>query len=429
LVALSFAVLVVVGTLVLLLPVMRAGPAAPDLLTAFFTATSAVTVTGLSTVSVDEYWSPAGQGVILALIQVGGLGILTVASVSLQLVGQRLGLRRRLEAQTEGNLGPASVSTSVGKIIAVALVVEALTVAALTGRYLTKGLALDDALWEGTFHGVSAFTGAGFALRSSSFIPDAHDPWVLVPVSVAALVGSIGFPVVFELLRRVRPKRWSLHTKLTLSTTGALFGVGAVLLLALEWANDATLGPKGVLDKVGTALFHSLMPRSAGFNSLDMGQARESTLLVTDILMFIGGGSASTAGGIKVTTFALLAAVILAELRGHDDTVVFSRRVPPQAVRQALVVALVSLGAVVSVTLVLEATTPFTLSQTLFETTSAFSTNGLSTGITADLPPHAQVLLALLMYLGRVGPLTLGAALALRSRRVYRHVEERPLLG
>lgn len=425
----SFAVLVVLGTLLLLLPVMREGSGSPDLLTAFFTATSAVTVTGLSTVELETYWSAAGQGVILALIQVGGLGILTIASVSLQLVGQRMGLRRKMEAQTEGNLGPASIGSGVGRILAVALVVEVLVVIALTARYLTRGLPFGEALWEGTFHGISAFTGAGFALRSSSFIPDAHDPWVLVPVAVAALVGSIGFPVLFELMRRTKPRRWSLHTKLTLSTSGVLLAVGTLAFLALEWSNDATLGDKGLLGKAGTSLFHSLMPRSAGFNSLDMGDTRESTLLVTDILMFIGGGSASTAGGIKVTTFALLAAVIVAELRGHDDTVVFSRRVPPQAVRQALAIALVSLGAVVVVTLVLEATTTFTLSQTLFETTSAFSTNGMSTGITAALPPHAQVLLALLMYLGRVGPLTLGTALALRTRRAYRHVEERPLLG
>jgi Trk-type K+ transport system membrane component len=221
-----------------------------------------------------------------------------------------------------------------------------------------------------------------------------------------------------------------MHTKITVGTTAVLLAAGALAITAAEWTNPATLGPLSVPGKLLAGSFHGVMPRTAGFNSLDVGQMHPGTLLINDILMFIGGGSGGTAGGIKVTTFALLAFVILAEIRGEPNVHVLGRRLPAGIQRQALAIALLSVGAVMLCTLVMLTITPFTLDRVLFEVVSAFATVGLSTGITADLPPAGHAILTVLMFAGRLGPITLAAALALRERtRRYELPEERPIVG
>ena len=237
--------------------------------------------------------------------------------------------------------------------------------------------------------------------------------------------------MLYELRRELgTPRTWTLNTRMVVGTTLLLLVVGPVAVTALEWSNDGTLGGLGVPAKLVAGFFLGVMPRTAGFNSIDYGQAEPATLLVTDILMFIGGGPASTAGGIKVTTFALLAFVMLAEVRGTADVEVGARRLPREVQRQALTVALAGVGLVVSGTVLLLVLTKLSLDVVLFEVISAFATVGLSTGITADLPPSGQVLLIALMFLGRLGPITLASALALRSRpTLYRLPEERPIVG
>jgi Trk-type K+ transport system membrane component len=213
-------------------------------------------------------------------------------------------------------------------------------------------------------------------------------------------------------------------------TYGLLLVVGVAAFLIAEWHNPATLGPLGVGGKTIVGLFHGVMPRTAGFNSVDVGQLYPATLLLTDMLMFIGGGSAGTAGGIKVTTFAVLAFVIAAEVRGEPTVHVLGRRLPTSVQRQALTVALLGVGLVAVSTMTLLSLTPFRLDDVLFEVVSAFGTVGLSTGITADLPPAGQLVLTALMFLGRLGPITLASALALRDRvRRYERPEERPIVG
>lgn len=250
----------------------------------------------------------------------------------------------------------------------------------------------------------------------------------------AVILGGIGFPVLFEIGRRLRPdtsrgwRRWSLTTRLTLLTTAGLIVTGVGAVLALEWRH--TLQPFGFADKLLVAAFQGIMPRTASFNSVDYGQMDDATLLVTDVLMFIGGGSGGTAGGIKVTTFAVLLFVILAEVRGEKSVTIFDRRIDTRVQRQALAVALIAVGLVMSSTLVLLAGTDFDLNSLLFEVTSAFATVGLSTGITAQIPDWGQWLLILLMYLGRVGPITMVGALASRQRtRLYELPTERPHIG
>jgi potassium uptake TrkH family protein len=432
-VPLAFLGAITVGTALLALPMSRYGDASAPLLTALFTATSAVCVTGLVTVDTATYWSGFGQAVVLLLIQVGGFGIMSLATLLGVVVSRRLGLSSRLVAQAETKtLALGEVRRVLGRIAVTVATVEAVVAGFLAIRFqFGYGMEFREAVWHGVFHSVSGFNNAGFALYSDNLIRYVDDPWVCLPIAVAVMTGGTGFPVLFELRRELRrPQRWSVHTKMVVWGSAALLALGTVAVLALEWGNPRTLGPLGVAAKVLSAFFHSVSPRTAGFNTIDYADVHPATLAVTDALMFIGGGSASTAGGIKVTTFLLLGFVIWAEIRGEPDVTAFHRRIggPPQ--RQALTVALLGVAVVALGTLAMLVLTDHSLDAVLFETISAFATVGLSTGITATLPPAAQIVLVMLMFVGRVGTLTVGAALALRSRhRLYRLPEERTIVG
>ena len=429
----GFGSAVTVGTLLLLLPVARRGPGGAGVLDALFTATSAVCVTGLITVDTPTYWSGFGQAVVLALIQVGGFGIMALATLLGLLVSRRLGLRGKLNAQAEAKaLGLSDLRTLLLGIARTSLLFELGGAVVLTARFWSGyDEALPRAAWLGLFHAVSAFNNAGFALFSDNLIGFTTDPVLSATVCVLVVAGGLGFPVLFELRRAWRtPRRWTLHTKIVLSMTAVLLAAGALLFLVLEWANPRTLGPLGVGGKVVAGVFQGVQPRTAGFNSIDTGALNPETLLGTNVLMFIGGGSAGTAGGIKVTTFAVLLFVILTEIRGDTQVSAFGRHIPRDAQRQALSVALLSVAAVAGSTALMLLLTSFTLDEVLFEVVSAFATVGLSTGITAQVGTGGQLVLIALMFLGRLGPVTLASALALRSRpRLYDLPEERPIIG
>lgn len=431
----GFAVAAAVGTLLLMLPAATESGVSTPLVAALFTAVSAVCVTGLIVVDTPTYWSTFGELVILGLIQVGGVGIMTLATLLGLLIARRVGLRLQLTAQAETKtLGLGEIRQVVGGVLLLSVVIEFIVAVPLTLRF---ALAYDEpsgrAIYLGVFHAVSAFNNAGFALFTDSIIPFATDPFICVPIVVAVVLGGIGFPVLFEVSRRVRTpsgRRWTLHTRVTVITYGVLAVVGIAVFLLAEWRNSATIGGYDVGGKLVVGLFHGIMPRTAGFNSIDVGEMYPATLLVTDILMFIGGGSAGTAGGIKVTTFALLAFVIFAEVRGEPTVHVGDRRLPVPVQRQALTVALLGVGLVAVGTVTLLSITDFRLDDVLFEVVSAFGTVGLSTGITADLPASGMLVLTALMFLGRLGPITLASALALREReRRYELPEERTIVG
>ncbi|MDQ3867466.1 MAG: TrkH family potassium uptake protein [Actinomycetota bacterium] len=433
LVALAFALAIGAGGLLLYLPVSTAEPGNGSFITAIFTSTSAVCVTGLVVVDTPNYYSHFGQVVILGLIQVGGFGIMTLTSLLALLVARRLGLRSRIVAQAER----AGVELGDLRRVIFGVAVLSLSFEAAAAIVIALRLALGydypmgSAIYRGIFHSVSAFNNAGFALWSDNLVRFVTDGWISVAVCLAIIAGGLGFPVWFELRRwPLSPRRWSVHTKITLAMTLTLLAFGTFAILGFEWSNGATLAPLSTPGKLLAAFFQGTVPRTAGFNSVDYGEMHQESLLVTDMLMFVGTGSAATGGGIKVTTFAVLALMVFAELRGETTVNAFDRRIPPAAQRQALTVAFVAINAVVVCTLVLMAVSPFPLYQTLFESISAFGTVGLSTGITADLPSSGKIILILLMYLGRVGPQTLGAALVLREReRLFRYPEERPLIG
>jgi len=432
-IALAFAGAVAVGTGLLSLPAASADGSRPSLVDALFTATSAVCVTGLSVVDTGAYWSSYGKVVILLLVQVGGLGIMTLASLVAIVLSRRLGLRAQLLAQAETNsLTSRDIVRVIRNVALFSVGAELVFAAVLTARFaLSYGERLPEAAWSGLFHSVMAFNHAGFSLYPDSLIRYVADPWVSITVAVAVIVGGLGFPVVFELRRAWRrPRTWSVLTRLTVVVTLWLLVVGTLGMLIAEGGNDKTLGPLHGWQKLVAAFFTAVMPRSAGLNSIDMADVRPETLFFTDVLMFIGGGSASTAGGIKVTTFGILAYVLWAEMRGDPDVEVGRRRVPAATQRQALAVALLSLGVVVVSTMAMLVLTELALDVAVFETISAFSTTGLSTGVTGTLPTVAQLLLVGLMYLGRIGPLTLASGLALRERkRLHRLPEERIIVG
>ena len=429
----AFAVAVVVGTGLLLLPGARAGEGRADVLTALFQATSAVCVTGLVTVDTGTYWSGFGQAVLLLLIQVGGLGIMTLATLLALLLSRRLGLRARLIAQAETKaLSGTDVRRVIRTVVVFSLASEAVIATVLAVRF---AVAYDDSLpsavYDGVFHSISAFNNAGFSPYADNLIGFVGDPWISLPIASGVIIGGLGFPVVFELARTWRrPRTWSVLTRITVVVTAALLVLGTAGMLVFEGRNPDTLGSVDGGDRVMAAFVAAVMPRTAGFNNLDIGAFAPETLLFTDALMFIGGGSAGTAGGIKVTTFGLLAYVLWAEMRGDPDVEVGRRRVPATNQRQALAIALLGVGLVAVATFLMEALSDFSFDRVLFETVSAFATVGLSTGITADLPADAQVLLVLLMYIGRIGPLTLASGLALRERaRRHQLPEERTIVG
>ncbi|WP_280276039.1 TrkH family potassium uptake protein [Nocardia wallacei] len=435
----GFLVMNIVGALVLMLPVSSRTGEWTGLITALFTATSAVCVTGLVVVDTATYWSPFGQAVVLGLIQIGGLGIMTAASLLGLLVARRMGLRMQLIAQAETKtLRLGETRRVVRGVVAMSLVIEVVVAGVLAARRLaTTTESFGSAVYYGVFHAVSAYNNAGFALHEDSLVRHATDPWTIVPITVAFILGGIGFPVVFETMRSAVARRrgrrlpgWSLHTKITVLTYFGLLAAGMVLVTALEWSNPGTLGPLSFPGKLLTGAFHGATPRTAGFNSVDVGAMHPTTLLVNDALMFIGGGSAGTAGGIKVTTFALLAFVVAAEIRGQPTVHVMGRRLAATVQRQAITVALLGVAVVLVATMMLLWMSDRPLDAVLFEVVSAFGTVGLSTGITAGLPATGHLLLIVVMFIGRVGPITLASALALREHeRRYELPEERPIVG
>jgi Trk-type K+ transport system membrane component len=433
LVVLGFAAAVLVGSAMLTLPFATESGAGAPLMTAVFTATSAVCVTGLVVVDTGTYWSGFGEAVILLLIQIGGFGIMTLASLLGLLVAGRLRMRLQLGTQAETKaLGVGQVRRVVLGVLRITLIVELLVAAALTWRFADGyGLGWSRAIHLGVFHSVSAFNNAGFGLYADSLMRFVGDPLICLPIVAAIIVGGLGFPVLFELRRELRtPRRWSIHTKITVAMTVTLLAGGGLAIGLAEWTNKATLGPLGLADKLLASLVTAVMPRTAGFNSLDVAQMRDVTLVVNDVLMFIGGGSAGTAGGIKVTTFAVLGFVILAEIRGEPSVHALGRKLPAGVQRQALTIVLLSVAAIAMSTIALLALTPFPLEVVLFETTSAFATVGLSTGITAQVGTAGHAILILLMFIGRLGPITAVTALALRERtRRYELPEERPVVG
>lgn len=436
----SFVGLIAIGTALLWLPISTDSGGTLSLHDALFTSTAAVTVTGQGSVDISRL-TVYGELVILGLVQVGGFGIMTMGSMLAMVASHRLGLKQRMLTQVEmGTVDIGEIRFLVLALLKIMAVVEGTLALVLFVRFWTAGYEdhVGRAAYSAVFHSITAFNNAGVSLYSDNLARFVGDPVVVFGVSFAFIIGGLGFPILVEVARRgrdrwrtgrvVRP--WTIHTKITLLATAILLVFGPVVVLLFEWTNPATLGPLDTFDKLLAGWFQGVSPRTAGFNTVAVGGMNEPTLLVISTLMFIGAGPASTSGGIKATTFAVLGFVLWSEVRGDGDVNVFGRRVPPKVIRQGLTIALLAVGLVVGASLLLMSTEGLSLTPALFESTSAFGTAGLTTGATASMGAFGELILALVMFAGRVGPVTLITALALRDRaQSYRYPEERPIIG
>lgn len=424
-----FAFIILIITSLLLMPFAKAGPGGASFLEALFTATSAVCVTGLTIVDSATYWTGFGHVVIAVGIQIGGLGVMTLASVLGLAVSRRIGLTQRLLAASETKSKLGDVGGLLKAVIITSLSVELLVALALFPSIMMREETFLGALGHSVFMALSTFNNAGFVIADAGLNGFVGNWAISLPIILGTIAGAIGFPVILNISRNPRsPKRWSLHTKLTLVTYFSIWVIAVVMIGALEW--NGAFGDLTSNERVLASLFQGTTPRSSGLSTVDIGAMSEGTWFVMDILMFIGAGSAGTGGGIKVTTFAVLILAILAEARGDRDTEAFGKRIPSDVHRLAISATFLGAFLVGIATLAILNLSNQPLSRVLFEVISAFATVGLSTGITAELPSTAQLILVILMYLGRVGTMTFAAALALRSRRrVIRLPEDRPIIG
>ena len=431
LISLGFAAFMGLGTLLLKLPASTYDDI--SWMDALFVSVSAVSVTGLSSVEYSAVFTTFGSTVVMLLIQVGGLGIMTFTTLGALLVGRTVGFRGLLTAREElGNTdSPRNTLRLVGQIAGITLLVEALGAMVLAVGFVRGGLSYGDGLFQAVFHAVMAFCNAGFAtLPDGDLVPYAGDPAVNLALVALIILGGLGFPVLVNLYRYRRTRRLTLHSKLVLLTTAALVLIGALSVALLEWENPATLGGNPVGSRLLMSLFQGVTPRTAGFSTVDYAQMREPTLFLQVGLMFVGTAPTSTGGGVKVTTLALLVLVVLAQTRGQEEVSAFGRRVPRQLVQKALAVLSLSALLVTSATLALMVSEDLGLLAALFEVTSAFGTVGLSLNVTQELSPFGKLLIAGVMFLGRVGPITLILALSARQKAIrYVYPQEDIAIG
>jgi trk system potassium uptake protein len=433
----SFGLTSVVGALLLALPVSLRDPSQVSLVDALFVSMSAVCVTGLSTVNVAHTYTPAGQAIICGLIQVGGLGIMVITAAVTMLAGRRLGVKGSAAlAEVVDSRSLRDVRRTVGMIVTYTVAFEVIGALALYPQF-ARDPSLHGASsvrWAAVFHAVSAFCNAGFSIFDDGLVPYVGDPGVCATVSVLVVAGGLGFPVMHELLFRTtfalgrrRAPRLTLNTRVALATTAMLLGGLALAYLVLE--NGASFSGLGLIARIDAAIFQSVSARTAGFNVVDLGQMRPGSLLLTSFAMFVGGGAGSIAGGIKVTTLAVLFAAFRGELRGQPPRL-FDRALPEPVIRRAMGVAFLASVVVFVVVFVLLLLEPHEPLAVVFEAVSAFSTTGLSTGITPKLGAPAKLVLVATMLVGRIGPLTAAFALAARARSAhYQLPEERVMIG
>ena len=429
----AFAALIAVGTALLLLPVAHEGSGLTPFMDALFTATSAVTVTGLVIQETSTYWTRTGQVMILGMMFVGGLGFMTIATFLLILIGQRVTLSQRLlvrESLGVDHMG-GLVRLTVG-IVLVSVVIQMAGFVALVIRFSFL-YPPAEAVWQAVFHAVSGFNNAGFiALSEENGL--AHfrsDGVVLGTIGVLIILGAISFWVMVDVVRVRRFSLFALTTKLVLVLTATLVVVGTAVFLASEYTNPATLGSLSVGQKLSTSVFESVSGRTAGFTTINYDETEQHTNFFLTALMFVGGASGSVAGGIKVNTMAVVMAAVLSTMRGRTNAVAFGREIPRLLVQRAMVIGAISISFVFIVAMLLTfSQTGFDFIDLLFEAVSAFGTVGLSTGLTAEVSQWGQAIIVGTMFIGRLGPLAIGLAMAQRTEAdLYRYPSERVTIG
>ncbi|MCG7316217.1 TrkH family potassium uptake protein [Brevibacillus laterosporus] len=419
---LGFALIIAIGTILLTLPIATNDGQGLSWINAFFTSTSATCVTGLVVTDTGTTFTMFGQLVILALIQVGGLGFMTLATFFALLMGKKISLKQRLLLQESLNQISIEGVVRLAKMLLIFTGLIELT----GGILLTLRFAFDmpfaKALYYGMFHSISNFNNAGFDLMGefSSLTKYVSDPIVNLTVCALIILGGIGFIVMAEVYGYRETKRLSLHTKVVLTTTAILIVVGTLAILILEFTNAKTLQPLSPIGKFFGALYQSVTARTAGSNTISIGDMRQSSLFFIIVLMFIGASPGSTGGGIKTTTFATLLGAVWAQIKGREDVIFYRQRILPHMIYKSLTVTMIALFIVIVVSMILTITEPGKdFLMILFESVSAFATVGLSMGLTPDLSDIGKLVISLTMFAGRVGPLTIAFALAQRNRKEY----------
>lgn len=442
---LGFAIVIVVGAACLMLPISQSGEAPTTWIDALFTSTSAVCVTGLSVVVTASHWSVFGQWVILALIEIGGLGFMSFTTMFMILLGRRITLRARMRIQESMNQSVLSGGVRlVKRIFRASLGIQLIGATLLSLRFIPEyGMATG--IYYGVFHAVSAFCNAGFdILGDASLYPYATDFYVNAVIAAMIVLGGLGYFVwadLYRIYRLRREKNWplrrlchslTLQSKLVLLITGFLLLTGFLIFLLLEWSNPETLGPYGVFDKMVIAAFQSVTLRTAGFSTIAQGGLRGASKFIASIWMFIGAASGGTAGGIKVATVGVLMLTIYSEIIGRKHPHVFGRQIGEAVIRKAMAIFGISFLFLILFTIAVSIQEPFEFMDVLYETVSALSTTGLSTGITGSLGAVSRCILIAAMYIGRTGSLTLAAALQKHENGVaneVRYPEESIMVG
>ena len=443
--ALGFFGLIILGTFLLNLPIASNDNHSIGVVNAFFTSTSAVCVTGLVIVNSMEQWTLFGKIVIIILIQIGGLGVMTLATTFFLLLGKKIGLKERLVIQEALNQNKISgVVRLTRNILFGTLIMEGIGALILMFRFLPDYTFLQS-LGLGIFHSISAFCNAGFDVLSlNSLSPYVHDWTVNLTISGLVILGGLGFTVWHDLIDTTRntfkKKRhygyWfhslALHTKLVLVLTMTFLLVGFVLFFLLEMNNPGTMQEYTWSQKVLASFFQSMTTRTAGFNTIALNQMTDGSKFITIILMFIGGSPAGTAGGIKTVTLGVLFFSVISTIRSREETEVFQRRIPDDIIKRSLAIIMMSLGVIIGVTIILTITESQTFLDAAFEAVSAFATVGLSLGITSELSLIGKIVVAITMFIGRLGPMTFAVALAIRYDRKkvsVRKPSERVMVG
>jgi trk system potassium uptake protein TrkH len=414
----GFASVILIGAVLLNLPIASKSGDSIGFVNALFTAASAVAVTGLVVVDTLTHWSTFGHVVILVLIQIGGLGIITMGTLFALVLGRKINFRQRVVMQEAMNKITVSGVVKLAKyVLILTFTVEGIGAILLATRFIPL-YGVSQGIWLSVFHSVSAFCNAGFDLIGNfqSLTPFVNDPVVTLTVATLIILGGLGFVVIFELMEKKATRKLSLHTKIALTMTGVLLIGGYGIVLALEYNNPATMGDLSLGGKLLSGFFHSVTPRTAGFNTLAVDQLMMGTLIMTMVFMFIGAGSAGTAGGVKVTTVGVVIASIVSTLKGRKETEVFQRRLPRDLVSKSIAILGLAFLLILTVAFILSITEDATFVEVLFETVSAFGTVGLSMGITTELSVVGKVVITLMMFTGRIGPLTLFMALAERRQ-------------
>ncbi|MDN4074163.1 TrkH family potassium uptake protein [Fictibacillus terranigra] len=431
---LGFAAIIIFGSFLLCLPMATRDGNGMSFLNAFFTSTSATCVTGLIVTDTGDTFTVFGQLVILSLIQIGGLGFMTFSTFFALIIRRRISFRERLLLQEALNNASTQGIVKMAKTIILFTCVSELIGAILLTLRFAMDMPVKKAIYFGIFHSVSNFNNAGFDIMGGfkSLTEYKEDPIVTLTVATLIILGGIGFIVVGDLIEhRKKLKNISLHTKVVLSTTAILIVAGTILVFLLEMQNSRTLEPLSPAGKWLASFYQAVTPRTAGSNTLNIPDLTHPTLLLTIILMFIGASPGSTGGGIKTTTFVTLFGAAWSQIKGKEDVVFFKQRIIPTMIYKALTVILSALILVIVVTMLLSVTEHENdFLKILFEAVSAFGTVGLSMGLTPDLSSFGKIIIALTMFIGRLGPLTVAIALAKRNEReLYRYPKGKYMIG